>query len=245
MKNLIKTISDNLKNKGFVILKSDEIKFLDKVKKDYFRISRKNGLSGSLESISKISEKKLNQIHIDFNKNSKDSNFNLINSFSKSINKILGKKIFIQRQPYLRAKKYNLKSTATIAHNDYDFGHSHRGFNLWAPLFDIRKNEGIYIYDINTSKKIYKNFKFNCHLSEHIKKHKFNKNKKYINLEYGEGIFFSNLCIHGASVSQNKINRVSTNIHIQNFLEPINEKSSELFTIAKLGKKNLYKKVGI
>ena len=217
----------------------------EKSQKNYFRIAKKNGFDGSLNSISKISEKRLNQLHIDFNKNSQESNFNLINSFAKELKIILGNKIFIQRQPYLRAKKYNLKSTATIAHNDYDFGHSHRGFNLWVPLFDVKYNEGIYIYDLYTSKKIYKNFKFDCHLSEHIKKNKFHKKKNYINLKFGEAIFFSNLCIHGASVSKKKINRVSTNIHIQNFVEPINVKSSDLFTIAKLDQNNLYKQLGI
>ncbi len=245
MQKFSNSILSNLKNNGFVVLKADDIKFLNKVKKDYYRIARKNGFNGTLESISKISEKKLNQLHIDFNKNSLDSNFNLINSFVRSLKKILGKKIFIQRQPYLRAKKYNLSSTATIAHNDYDFGHSHRGFNLWVPLFDVKSNEGIYIYDLSTSKKIYSSFKFDCHLSDHIEKNKFDLKKNYINLKFGEGIFFSNLCIHGASVSKKKINRVSTNIHIQNFIEPINEKSSELFTIAKLKKNLFYKQVGI
>ena len=64
-------------------------------------------------------------------------------------------------------------------------------------------------------------------------------------MKFGEAIFFSNLCIHGASVSKKKINRVSTNIHIQNFVEPINVKSSDLFTIAKLDQNNLYKQLGI
>ena len=245
MKKSVISILSKLKNNGYVILKSSEIEFLRKVKRDYLRIAKKNGFDGSLNSISKISEKRLNQLHIDFNKNSQESNFNLINSFAKKLKIVLGNKIFIQRQPYLRVKKYSLKSTATIAHNDYDFGHSHRGFNLWVPLFDIKYNEGIYIYDLSTSKKIYKNFRFDCHLSEHIKKNKFDKKKNYINLKFGEAIFFSNLCIHGASVSKKKINRVSTNIHMQNFVEPINEKSSELFTIAKLDKNYLYKQIGI
>jgi sporadic carbohydrate cluster 2OG-Fe(II) oxygenase len=244
MKKSSSDILGNLKKNGYVILKSRKINFLKKIKKDYLRIARKNKFDGSLNSISKISEKSLNQLHIDFNKNSQESNFNLINSFADELKIVLGNKIFIQRQPYLRVKKYNLKSTATIAHNDYDFGHSHRGFNLWAPLFDIKNNEGIYIYDLVTSKKIYKNFRFDCHLSEHIKKINLVKKKKYINLKFGEAIFFSHLCIHGASISQN-INRVSTNIHMQNFFEPFNEKSYEFFTIAKLDKNYLYQQTGV
>ena len=243
MKNSPSDILANLKKNGYVILKSSKIDLLKKIKKDYLRIAKKNGFDGSLNSISKISEKSLNQLHIDFNKNSQGSNFNLINSFAEELKIILGNKIFIQRQPYLRVKKYNLKSTATIAHNDYDFGHSHRGFNLWAPLFDIKYNEGIYIYDLASSKKIYKNFRFNCHLSEHIKKINMIK-KKYINLKFGEAIFFSHLCVHGASITK-KINRVSTNIHMQNFFEPFNEKSHEFFTIAKLDKNYLYKQTGV
>lgn len=245
MRKFSNSIINNLKNKGYVVLQADDIKLLNKVKKEYFRIARKNGINGSLKSISNINEKKLNQLHIDFNKNSHSINFNLINSFVKNLKKILGKKIFIQRQSYLRAKKYNLSSTATIAHNDYDFGHSHKGFNLWVPLFDIKNNEGIYIYDFSTSKKIYKSFNFDCHLNDYIKNNNYEEKKNYINLKFGEGIFFSNLCIHGASISKKNINRVSTNIHMQNFDEPINEKSSELFTIAKLEKNLFYKQLGI
>lgn len=241
----MRNLSKSLKENGLVILKSNDLDYLNRVKKEYFKIAKNNGFDGSLKKLSHVSEKKLNKIHIDFNKKSKNCNFNLLNSFSKSIYKILGKKIFVQRQPYLRLKKYNLKSTATMPHNDYDFGHTHHGFNLWTPLFDMFNNEGIYMYDLNTSKKIYSSFKFNCHLSEHIKKNNFDKHKKYLNLKFGEAVFFSNLCIHGASVLKKKHNRASTNIHLQGFNVPTNEKSTELFTIGELQKNFYYKQLGI
>tara|TARA_Y100000590_G_scaffold449233_1_gene587037 strand:+ start:1638 stop:2363 length:726 start_codon:yes stop_codon:yes gene_type:complete len=230
---------------GYIILKTKKMFLLKKVRQEYLRIAKKNGIKNSLEGLNRAKESQLNKLHIGFNRESKNCNFNLINSFSKEICKILGKKIFIQRQPYLRAKKHNLKSTATIPHNDYDFGHSHLGFNLWVPLYDVVNNAGIYIFDLNTSKKIYSRFRFNCHLREHIKKIKFEKKKRYLNLKFGEAVLFSNLCIHGASMTPGKFNRVSSNIHLQSFKVPINEKSTELFTIAQLNKNSFYKKIAI
>ncbi len=112
-------------------------------------------------------------------------------------------------------------------------------------MYDITKNEGIYIYTLENSKKIYSQFKFDCQLSEHIEKIKFQNKKKYLNLNFGEAVFFSNLCIHGASKTTKKLNRVSSNIHLQNFEVPINEKSTELFTIAELKNNSFYKKIGI
>ena len=234
-----------LKNFGFTILKTKNLSLLKKVRDEYLNIASSIGINGHLKNLEKIEEKKINRLNMEFNKNSKKCNFYLINSFSHKIKKVLGKKIFIQRQPYLRAKKYNLNSTATIAHNDYDFGHSHLGFNLWTPLYDIENNEGIYIYSLEDSKKIYSNFKFNTHLNDHIKKEKFQNKKKYLNIKFGEAIFFSNLCIHGASKTVKKYNRVSTNIHLQNFNVPINEKSTELFTIAELKNDLSYIQTGI
>ena len=234
-----------LKNYGYVILKTKKLHLLNKVKQEYLNIAAKIGINGELKNLSKENENKINRLNLEFNKKSKNCNFYLLNSFSDKISKVLGKKIFIQRQPYLRAKKYNLASTATIAHNDYDFGHSHQGFNLWVPLYDISNNEGIYIYTLENSKKIYSQFKFDCHLSEHIEKIKFHNKKKYLNLNFGEAVFFSNLCIHGASKTTKKLNRVSSNIHLQNFEAPINEKSTELFTIAEFKNNSFYQKVGI
>ena len=230
---------------AYKIIKANNLSFLNRVKKEYLKISKTVGFNGSLKDLNKISEKNLNKLHMNFNKKSKNVNFNLINAFSEELKLILGKKIFLQRQPYLRAKKYNLLSTATVAHNDFDFGHSHLGFNLWTPMFDISHNEGIYLFDLKSSKKIYSSFKFDKHLSVHIKKSKYQNKKIYINLKFGEAVVFSNLCIHGASMLKEKYNRVSSNIHLQNFYVPIGEKGPELFTIAELNKNQIYKPIGI
>jgi len=238
-------MTDALFKNGYQIIKASNIYYLDKVKKEYLKIAKKVGFDGSLEELNNVSEKDLNKLHIDFNRESKDANFNLINAFSKKLIPVLGDTIFLQRQPYLRAKKHNLLSTATVAHNDFDFGHSHLGFNIWTTLYDISHDEGIYIYDMEDSRKIYSSFKFDKHLSMHIKKLKFEHKKKYIHLKYGEAVLFSNLCIHGASLLKTKHNRVSVNIHLQNFNIPTGEKGPELFTIARLTANNTYKKIGV
>ena len=228
-----------LLKKGYEIINCDNIQYLNKVKNEYYRIANIFGASEGLESINKLNEKKINEIHTKFNRNSKNININLINAFNKSINKYLKNSLFVQRNPYLRVKKYNSQAGATLPHNDYDYGLPYLGFNLWTPLFDIKNNEGIYIYSIQDSKKIYKNFRFDMHLDYHLKKFKNKIKKKYINLDYGQAVIFSNLCIHGASIINKKINRVSTNIHLQSQHSPLGDKSSELFTFAHY---NRYKK---
>lgn len=230
---------------GFKVIKANNISFLKNVKKEYLKIAKSIGFDGSLKGLNKVNEESLNKLHINFNKKTKNVNFNLVNAFSNELSNLLGKKIFLQRQPYLRAKKYNLLSTATVAHNDFDFGHSHLGFNLWTPLFDVKNNEGLYIFNFENSKKIYSNFKFNKHLSLHIESCALKHKKNFINLNFGEAILFSNLCIHGASMLKTRYNRVSSNIHIQNFKVPIGEKGPELFTIAKLNKNKVYEQIGI
>ncbi len=230
---------------GYKIIKANNIKFLNKVKKEYFKIANQIGFDGTPNALNEVKPTQLNKLNLNFNRNSKNVNFNLVNAFSKEIKKILGKKIFLQRLPYLRAKKNDLKSTATVPHNDCDYGHSHLGFNLWVPLFDILDNEGIFIFDIETSKKIYSTFKFDKHLSIHIANHREGFKKKYIKLKYGEAILFSNLCIHGATTLEKKINRVSSNIHLQSFDVPMGEKSSDLFTIAQLNTLGRYTSKGI
>ena len=67
----------------------------------------------------------------------------------------------------------------------------------------------------------------------------------FIKFKYGEAILFSNLCIHGATKLKKNINRVSSNIHLQNFNVPIGEKSTDTFTIAQLNNLNKYVSIGI
>ena len=102
---------------GFKVIKANNISFLKNVKKEYLKIAKSIGFDGSLKGLNKVNEESLNKLHINFNKKTKNVNFNLVNAFSNELSNLLGKKIFLQRQPYLRAKKHNLLSTATVAHN--------------------------------------------------------------------------------------------------------------------------------
>ena len=78
---------------------------------------------------------------------------------SKTIRDLCGKKIAVQKKPYIRVNCSHLTDTSIVAHTDFDFGRSPYGFNMWIPMFDVNEKSGIFVYSFSDSKKIYKNFK--------------------------------------------------------------------------------------
>ena len=162
------------------VFKCNDLKLLNVAKKRVSKISSKFGFKFNPGSFSKVSAEKLNNYMKNVNKELEPLSIDIINSFSKTIKLFFGNKIAIQKKPYIRINCKHLINTATIPHADFDFGHSPVGYNIWVPLFDVFGKSGIYVYSLSESKLIYKNFKFNKRLDEHIntiKKKKENNEK--------------------------------------------------------------------
>ena len=143
---------------------------------------------------------------------------------AKTIKLFFGNKIAVQKKPYIRINCKHLINTATIPHTDFDFGHSPLGYNIWVPLFDVFGKSGIYVYSLSESKLIYKDFKFNKRLDEHIKiiskknkiMEKIDLKNKFFRPKFSEAIIFSNSNIHGATNDKDFLPRISVNLHFQN-----------------------------
>ena len=199
-----------------------------------------NGFNGDPKDFLKVSAKDLNLFMKNMNRDMNDMTIKVLNSFYKSVNKLCGKYIAFQRNPYLRINCPHLDSTATIPHNDFDFGHSPFGFNIWIPLFDVEGKNGIYMVSEKDSLKIYKKFNYNQRLDEYIKNKKFKKN--FFKLKFFDGLVFSNKNIHGAISDKNNRPRISLNMHFQSSNVPFGEKGAEFFNFGFFDKKNkIYK----
>ena len=221
-------------------------KLLFKSRKKISIIFSKLGFQLHPKSFEKTSQEKLNSFMQNINKELGPLSLDIINSFSKPIKLFIGSKIAIQKKPYIRINCKHLASTATIPHTDVDFGLSPFGFNIWVPLFDVFGKSGIYVYSFLESKLIYKNFKFDKRLDEHIdflKRDKkfFKKNnlkKFFFKPSFYEAIILSNCNVHGAVNDKNFPARISLNLHFQNAKVPYGEKGAEFFKFASFDNNN-------
>ena len=227
-------------NNKFEIIYADNQLNLTRVKKDFINLSKMNGFNGDPKDFLKVSAKDLNLFMKNMNRDMNDMTIKVLNSFYKSVNKLCGKYIAFQKNPYLRINCPHLDSTATIPHNDFEFGHSPFGFNIWIPLFDVEGKNGIYMVSEKDSLKIYKKFNYNQRLDEYIKNKKFKKN--FFKLKFFDGLVFSNKNIHGAISDKNNRPRISLNMHFQSSNVPFGEKGAEFFNFGFFDKKNkIYK----
>ena len=215
-------------------------KLLFTSRKKISTISSKLGFQLHPKSFERTFQEKLNGFMQNINKELGFLSLDIINSFSKTIKLFFGSKIAIQKKPYIRINCKHLVSTATVPHTDVDFGHSPFGFNIWVPLFDVFGKSGIYVYSILESKLIYKNFKFDKRLDEHINfikrdKKIFKKNnleKRFFKPKFYEAIILSNRNVHGAVNEKNFPPRISLNLHFQSAKVPYGEKGAEFFKFA-------------
>ena len=203
--------------------------------------------NGDPKDFMKVSVNDLNLFMKNMNRDMEDMTLKVLNSFYKTINKLCGKYIAYQKNPYLRINCPHLDSTATIPHNDFDFGHSPFGFNIWMPLYDVEGKNGIYILSEKQSLNIYKNFKYNQRLDEYLEKINNSKKKpifekNFFKLKFFNGLVFSNKNIHGAISDKNNKPRISLNMHFQPSNVPFGEKGAEFFNFGFFDKKNkIYK----
>jgi sporadic carbohydrate cluster 2OG-Fe(II) oxygenase len=230
----------NFKLDNFALIKVDKPKNLLDIKKKFLKLCKKNGFSGEPNSFNKVSRNNLNLLMKNMNRDMNDMSLEILNSFYKNITKLCGKNIAFQRNPYLRVNCPHLNNTATIPHNDYDFGHSPFGFNIWLPLFDTEGKNGIYIISKKDSQKIYKNFKYNQRLDDHMKKlqDSFKFKKNFLKPKFLESLIFSNMNIHGAINDRFSKPRISLNLHYQPVNVPFGEKGAEFFNFGVFDEKN-------
>tara|TARA_B100000787_G_scaffold169343_1_gene160298 strand:+ start:1910 stop:2644 length:735 start_codon:yes stop_codon:yes gene_type:complete len=238
---------DSFYENSFGIFGCENQKLLLEVRKKISKISLKHGYKLKPRSFEKVSEVKLNDFTKKMNNELGTLNLDVINSFSKTIKKLCGSKIAVQKKPYIRVNCSHLNDTSIVAHTDFDFGRSPYGFNIWIPMFDVIKKSGIFVYSFLDSKKIYKDFKFDKKLDNHIKILKKNNLKKeFLKPKFSEAVILSNVNVHGSIREKKSYPRISINMHFQNVNDLYGEIGAEFFSFASYDHKtNQYRLVSV
>ena len=216
---------------GLFTCENQEILF--NLRKKISEISLKHGFSLDPKSFEKVTEAKLNNFTKKMNVELEPLNIDIINSFKKVVKNLCGTKIAIQKRPYIRVNCSHLSGTFSPPHTDFDLAHSPYGFNIWFPMFDVIKKSGIFMYSYSDSQKIYKNFKFDKKLEQHIKTIKKDKFKKeFLKPKFYEAVIFSNVNVHGSVREKKSPPRISINMHFQNSNDMYGEKGTEFHNFA-------------
>ena len=244
---MIRNSKDSFYKNSYGIFNCEDEKLLIDVRKKIAQISLKHGYQLNPKSFEKASEVKINNFTKKMNNELGFLNLDVINSFSKTVRALCGKKIAVQKKPYIRVNCSHLTDTAIVAHTDFDFGRSPYGFNMWIPMFDVNEKSGIFVYSFSDSKKIYKNFKFNKKLDNHIKiLKKNNLKRKFLKPRFCEAVILSNVNVHGSISEKKSYPRISINMHFQNVNDIYGEKGAEFFTFASYNNKiNQYKFISV
>jgi sporadic carbohydrate cluster 2OG-Fe(II) oxygenase len=230
---MIKDKKNSFYKKKYGIFTCENQTVLFNLRKKISEISLSHGFSLNSKSFKKVTEAKLNNFTKKMNVELGPLNIDIINSFKKTIKSLCGKKIAIQKRPYIRVNCSHLTGTFSPPHTDFYLAHSPYGFNIWIPMFDVIKKSGIFMYSYSDSQKICQKFKFDKKLDAHIKTIKKNKFKKeFLKPKFYEAAVFSNVNIHGSVVEKKSQPRISINMHFQNSNDMYGEKGTEFHNFA-------------
>lgn len=244
---MIKNSKDSFYKDRYGIFTCENKKLLVDVRKKISKISLRHGFKLNPKSFEKVSEAELNNFTKKMNIELGLLSLDIINNFKKIIRTLCGKKIAIQKRPYIRINCSHLTGTFSPPHTDFDLAHSPYGFNIWFPMFDVIEKSGIFVYSFSDSKKIYKNFKFDKKLEDHIKTLKKNTLKKnFLKPKFCEAVVFSHVNVHGSVREKKSHPRISINMHFQNVNAMYGEKGPEFYNFASYDNKiNRYKFVNV
>ena len=173
-----KKLSSELKNKGYIIIKAEDLNSLNYIKKKISAEIKKNIKKKSLKKIdylnkfhNYINSKDLNKTRLNiFNKINEDINFkkSYFNICKKLLESIVGNELVMQKKINLSIQTPKDKSSLLPVHADTWSGLSPFEVVVWLPLVDCYKTKSMYILQPKYYKKFIKN----------IKKKKFNNSEK-------------------------------------------------------------------
>jgi len=232
---------EKLKTQGWEIITSGDLAKFDQTESLIIK---------SINKILKLNKKNIRIKNIfDLKKNNSYLNYNIVNQirqvyisdfafqltdiFSKRLNYLFGKDIFVQKFPTLRIHMGKKSVTSLSPHTELMAGLSPYTFNLWIPFHNIEDNKGIWIIDIKDSLKIFKIYKY-LKPNELMLKIKKSKSFQFIHLKKGQSILFNSFIFHGNDQFSADDLRVSADVRIQKYNSPFLFKSSEYFSYQKL-----------
>ncbi len=231
-----KIIQNKILKDGYVIFNISQKKRLQKIKNETkilaFKWIRKNlnqnfNKNISLENIHKIVPvSKLNKFRLFIFENlNKSKTFHENYYFiGKSFLDILcGNELVMQKNINLSIQLVDDDSSLLPIHSDVYQGDSPYELVLWIPLVNCQKTKSMYILPKKVHDKNYKNFKKFGSTDEIFKRLK--KKLKWLKINYGQGLIFTQNILHGNVVNKEKTSRWSFNCRFKSLLSPYEGKT--------------------
>lgn len=229
-----KKLSSELKNKGYIIIKAEDLNSLNYIKKKISAEIKKNIKKKSLKKIdylnkfhNYINSKDLNKTRLNiFNKINEDINFkkSYFNICKKLLESIVGNELVMQKKINLSIQTPKDKSSLLPVHADTWSGLSPFEVVVWLPLVDCYKTKSMYILQPKYYKKFIKN----------IKKKKFTNSEKifssikkdidWLDIKFGEVLIFNQQLPHGNVPNIEKDTRWSMNCRFKSIFSPYADK---------------------
>ena len=140
----------------------------------------------------------------------------------KYIEIICGNELVMQKKCNLSIQFPKDKSSLLPLHADVWTGDSEYELVFWLPLVDVYKTKSMFILPPKLHEKYQKNFKKNNSINSLYNKVK--KDLKWINLNYGQGIVFTQNLMHGNIINKEKTTRWSFNCRFKAIFSPYRDK---------------------
>lgn len=153
----------------------------------------------------------------------------LVIAFSKSVEKLAGTKIFLQRRSHVMFNVTNFKDNAVAPHIDGMSGISPFAFTLWVPVHEINDNSGIWALDQSSSMESFQMEKFDSVEMGNKFLNIEEKKMKPIPLKFGEAIIFNPFVLHGSLATENPLSRIGISCRFQSRNSPLFMRNSEFF----------------
>jgi sporadic carbohydrate cluster 2OG-Fe(II) oxygenase len=218
-----KKILDEIKNLTIKLC----IKWLKK-KKNFFVIKNKKDILDKIHNF--IEPKELNEFRlyiygsINGSKNFQKLYYNLGKEY---IDILCGNELVMQKKCNLSIQLPKDDSSLLPLHADVWVGDSEYELVFWLPLVNVYKTKAMYILPPKDNDKYSKNFKKYRSVNDIFNKVK--KNIKWLKVDYGQGLLFTQNLMHGNVVNVEKGTRWSFNCRFKSIFSPYRDKELGAF----------------
>ena len=216
---------------GYLIYQIERVDLLKKLRDSFINNLRiapkyKRNINSVRLSMAKMSSAEINRAMINFLTFNKNLSELMVKSCPKLIQKLCGKKLFIQRRAHTTINVPGNKYAKQWAHYEMISGISPFSYILWAPLHDLDDEGGAYHIDLKTSLDVMKKEEIEG-LVNGPRVLNMMGNKKPPKLKFGEAIIFNPFVLHGNIPFYSKFARIACNVRFQSSQKPLLQKNTD------------------
>ncbi len=230
-----KKIQNKFIQNGYLIFDIENKKNLNLIKKKITQISiqwaKKNSIKivdkkNLLDNIHKyINAKMLNQFRLFiYNKINGSKDFQKIyyNLARKYLEILCGNELVMQKKCNLSIQLPRDDSSLLPLHSDVWTGDSEYEIVFWLPLVNVYKTKSMFILSPDENNKFSKNLKKAKSIDDIYLKVK--KKAKWLKIDYGKGLLFTQNLMHGNIINKEKGTRWSFNCRFKSVFSPYRDK---------------------